>query len=209
MALSDQQLTDFLTQSNLPAQVSELHDFPWTDRSYPQLVQAIQARQIIPAVYYDSNLRHTLLSSREKLFTDLLGYLMFSLPAGFLVSALLTHRWILLLGIPGFLLAAFVSSPWAASKRSFLMWVAFLGAFISYWAAPSIAVVLTGLLLSLWLAVFSRQFVNSAVKRRIRTSEAAFCYTYHSGLLLLQDATTQEIFGRKGAHPDATDLGDA
>lgn len=197
MRFTDEQLVQFMKQSGMATRVGEIEAFPWPGQTFAQLVQAMQGNRIIPAVLYNPDARHAVLSFGEKIFTDLLGYLIGIMPVAFLVGAIWTKQWLLLLGVPGFLAAAFVSNPWARGMRQFLMFASFVGAIVGFWKMWPIGFVCLGLLVSLWLAVFSREYINSIVKREAMKSEALFCYAFQAGVLLLRDASTGKIHGKR------------
>lgn len=113
MQVTEGQLAELMKQSGMAMRVEDLPAFHWRQFTYSQLVEMIKSGLIVPGVLYDSDARHTVLSSREKTYTELLGNLMGAMPLCFLVGAILSRQWILLYGIPGFLIAAFVSNPWA------------------------------------------------------------------------------------------------
>lgn len=195
MRLTDEQLVDFMRQSNMATRVAEIPAFPWPHHTYSQLVKAMHSNQIVPAVLYDPAARHTVLTSRERMFTNILGNLMFVTPIAFIVGAIWTKQWLLLFGVPGFLVAAFVSNPWARGTRQLLMFASLGGTIVGFWRLWPIGLVCLGLLFSLWLAVLSREYVNSVVKREAMKFEALFCYAYQAGILLLKDAGTGRIHG--------------
>lgn len=75
------------------------------------------------------------------------------------------------------------------------MLLSFVAACLGFlWLWPLGAVFL-GLFTSLWLATYSREFVNVIVEREALKSELLFCYAYQAGILLLKDTTTGEIHG--------------
>lgn len=197
MRISNEQLIELMGKMELVTKVSKLPDFPWSKKSYSDIVKLIKDKKITTAVLYDPDARHTVLSKKEKIFTDILGNLMFLIPVAFIVSAIWTKEWLLLLGTPGFLIAAFVSNPWARKLRQFLITVSIIATIVSiYFNNYIIAIIFGGLFISLYLAVFSREYVNSVVKREITKSEPLFCYTFQIGLLLIKDEKTNEIYGK-------------
>lgn len=193
--LTDDQLGGFMKQSGMATSIPDLPSFPLPQKTYAQLVQVINSNQIILAVMYDPDARDTLLNSDEKMFTTMLGTLMFIVPVTFLVGAIWIREWFLLMGVPGFLIAAFVSNPWARGVRRVLMVISIIGATIGFWKLWILGVVFAGLLFSLWLAVLSREYINAVVRREVMKSETLFCYTFQTGLLLLKDTNTGRIHG--------------
>jgi len=196
MQLTDKQLTDFMKNSGMTICIEDLEAFPWSQDTYVKFILAIQTKQILLAVLYDPDARHTVLSSGEKMFTNILGNLIPIIPIAFMVAAIWTKQWLLLFGLPGFLIAAVVSSPWARSTRHFLMFLSIVGSIIGFWKLWPLGFVCLGLLISLWLAVFSREYVNAIVKRKVMKSETLFCYAYQAGILLLKDVASGKIYGK-------------
>jgi hypothetical protein len=197
MKFSDEQLIKLMNQMELVTNISQLPNFPWSNHSYSDLIELIKKKEITPSILYDPDARHAILSKKEKIFTDILGNLMFLIPIAFIGIAIWTKEWLLLTGSIGFLIAAFLSNPWARKVRQFLLTlsivIVIVSVFLNYYIVASI---FGGLFLSILLAVFSREFVNAVVKREITKSEPLFCYTYQTGLLLLKDNQTDEIYGK-------------
>lgn len=198
MRLTEKQLITMMHQNGMVTEISQLPEFPWTNYSFSELVKLVEDNKIIMAVLYDPDARHTVLSKKEKIFTDLIGSLIFFIPISFIIMAVFFKEWILLLGIASTLISLMVSNPWARQIRIFLMIISvaalIIATLIHYY---NVALISGGLFLSLLLAVFAREYVNNAVKKEIKKSEVLFCYTFQTGLLLLKDQQTEEIYTRR------------
>lgn len=195
MTLTEEQILQFMKESGMSTHLEGLHDFPWSGYTYGEFKEAVDAGKVLLAILYTPDSRHIFLSKSEKAFSNVLGYLMFLVPIAFLIAAIWLGKYILLLGIVAFIIAAFVSNPWAASLRRSLFVLSVLGMVVGFIYNWAVGVIFAGFLISIILSVTSREYVNLAVKRRCLSSEVAFCFAYQSKMLLLKDTSTGAIFG--------------
>jgi hypothetical protein len=198
MRLTEKQLITMMHQNGMVTEISQLSEFPWTNYSFAELVKLVEDNKIIMAVLYDPDARYTVLSRGEKLFSDLIGLIIFLIPILFIIMAIYFKEWLFLLSIPFTLISLMVSNPWAIKIRKLLMIITtviiILTVLMSYYY---FALICVGFFLTIYLAVFAREYVNNVVKKEIKKSEALFCYTYQTGLLLLKDQVTDEIYKQR------------
>lgn len=184
-----------MIQMGFETKISNLQDFPWSEHSYSEVSNLIEYRKITPVILYDPDVRHFIFSRKEKIFSDIVGNLMFLIPVFFIAMAIWIKQWLYLFGCPGFIISAYVSNPWSIKIRQYLIGISLIIVIASvYMSYNIIAFIFGGLFISLLLAVFAREYVNNVVKRKITKSELIFCYTFQAGLLLLKDSSTGKIY---------------
>ena len=194
MRITPEQIKEYISAKGMVSSFVELQDSELPYQKFTEIVDSINNGLIKHAVYYDPSARHTILSKKEKIFTDLLGNFLFLIPLAYIILAIFLKQYILLFGIMSFVIAMFVCNPWAKKFRDFLSIISLICFVVALFINIYISLIFLGFLVSSFLTVFSRELVNNIVKREALKSESLFCYLYQVGVLILKDTDTNKIY---------------
>ncbi len=198
MPINDYDLLSMMKEKNLSTEISGLSNFPWTMLSFPELIKLIEDNQIKATVYYAPDFRHIVMTRKEVLFTYILTTIITILPIAFIVFAILTKEWVYLFGISTIFIAMYISNPWAKKTRQTIVLISIGTLLFSLYSQNyALAILSSGLLFSILITKFTRDFINHVLLREIKKSELLFCYTFQYGILLLQETNKDKIYNMR------------